>query len=96
MALLRRRRGLRAFNSVRANTPIEKSMKKFISVIAACIGASVSAAGIALPSASADPTNAPDPGPTVSNEHDRVLISELPGIREGDFRDPLPSSDDQP
>ena len=43
-------------------------MKKLISVIAACIGALVLAAGIALPSASADPTNAPSPGPTVANQ----------------------------
>jgi hypothetical protein len=43
-------------------------MKKFISIIAACIGALVLTAGIALPSASADPTNAPGPGPTVANQ----------------------------
>lgn len=43
-------------------------MKKFISVIAACVGAWLLAAGIALPSASADPTNAPSPGPTVANQ----------------------------
>jgi hypothetical protein len=36
-------------------------MKKLISVIAACVGALLLAAGIALPSASADPTNAPSP-----------------------------------
>ena len=43
-------------------------MKKSISVIAACIGAPLLAAGIALPSAAADPTNAPSPGPTVANQ----------------------------
>jgi hypothetical protein len=43
-------------------------MKKTISVIAACVGAPLLTAGIALPSASADPTNAPTPTPTVSNE----------------------------
>ena len=42
-------------------------MKKLISVIAACIGAPLLAAGIGLPSASADPTNAPSPKPTLSN-----------------------------
>ena len=43
-------------------------MKKTISVIAACVGALVLAAGITLPSASADPTDAPSPGPTVANQ----------------------------
>lgn len=43
-------------------------MKKFMGVIAACVGALVLTAGIALPSASADPTNAPGPTPTVSNQ----------------------------
>ena len=43
-------------------------MKKLISVIAACIGALVLAAGIALPSAAADPTDAPSPNPTVANQ----------------------------
>jgi hypothetical protein len=42
----------------------EISVKKFISVIAACVGAPLLAAGIALPQASADPTNAPGPTPT--------------------------------
>ena len=46
-------------------------MRKFISVIAACIGAPLLAAGIALPSASADPTDAPGPNPTVSNQPPR-------------------------
>ena len=36
-------------------------MKKSISVIAACVGAPLLAAGIAVPSASADPTNNPSP-----------------------------------
>ncbi len=44
-------------------------MKKFIGVIAACVAAALLAAGIALPSASADPTNNPSPPtPTVSNQ----------------------------
>ena len=38
-------------------------MKKSISVIAACVGAPLLAAGIAVPSASADPTNNPSPPP---------------------------------
>jgi hypothetical protein len=44
------------------------STKKSITIIAAGIGALLLAAGIALPSASADPTNAPGPNPTVSNQ----------------------------
>lgn len=44
------------------------SIKKFISIIAACVGALLLAAGIGLPSASADPTNAPGPSPTMSNQ----------------------------
>lgn len=43
-------------------------MKKFISIIAACVGAPLLAAGIALPSAAADPTDAPDPNPAGANE----------------------------
>ena len=39
-------------------------MKKTISLIAACIGTLLLAAGIALPSASADPTTTPSPAPT--------------------------------
>jgi hypothetical protein len=42
-------------------------MKKFISAIA-CVAAALLAAGIALPSASADPTNDPGPTPTVTNQ----------------------------
>ncbi len=72
-------------------------MKKTIALIAACIGALVLAAGIAIPSAAADPTDDPGPNPTVSNEPPgRVLIAELPGIREGDFRDPLDMRFDDP
>ena len=36
-------------------------MKKIIGIIAACVGASLLAAGIALPSASADPTKQSKP-----------------------------------
>ena len=43
-------------------------MRKFISIIAACVGAPLLAAGIGIPSASADPTNAPGPGPTAANQ----------------------------
>ena len=43
-------------------------MRKFISIIAACVGAPLLAAAIAIPSASADPTNAPGPGPTATNQ----------------------------
>ena len=43
-------------------------MKKTISIIAACVGAPLLAAGIGIPSASADPTNAPGPGPTAANQ----------------------------
>jgi len=43
-------------------------MKKFVSIIAACLGALLLAAGIGIPSASADPTDAPGPGPTVANQ----------------------------
>ena len=41
-------------------------MKKSIRFIAACVGTLLLAAGIALPSASADPTNNPSPGPPPS------------------------------
>jgi hypothetical protein len=44
-------------------------MKKSISVIAACVGAPLLVAGIAIPSASADPTNSPSPpAPTAANQ----------------------------
>ncbi len=43
-------------------------MKKFISIIAACVGTLVLATGIALPSAAADPTDAPDPNPAAADQ----------------------------
>jgi hypothetical protein len=43
-------------------------MKKFISIIAACVGTLLSAAGIALPNAAADPNDAPDPNPAVADQ----------------------------
>ena len=43
-------------------------MKKFISIIAACVGTLLLAASIALPSAAADPTDAPDPNPAVADQ----------------------------
>lgn len=43
-------------------------MKKTIAFIAACIGALAVTAGIGLPSASGDPTDAPGPNPTVANQ----------------------------
>src|SRR6185437_7327398 len=49
------------------------SMMKSIGIIAACIGALLLTAGIALPSASADPTNAPSPNPTVANQPPRPV-----------------------
>jgi hypothetical protein len=49
------------------------STKKSISFIAACVGTLLLTAAIALPSASADPTNAPSPGPTVANQPDDPL-----------------------
>ena len=42
-------------------------MKKSVKFVVVC-AAPLLAAGIALPSASADPTDAPGPGPTVANQ----------------------------
>ena len=43
-------------------------MKKFVRSIVVCVGAPLLAAGIALPSASADPTTTPPPAPTQPSE----------------------------
>lgn len=45
------------------------SMKKFISIIAACVGTLLLTAGIAIPRASAGPTTAPGTRPTVVANH---------------------------
>ena len=57
-------------------------MKKTISFVAACIGAALLAAGIGLPSASADPTNTPSPNPTVSNQRDYPYLQDDPWQRQ--------------
>jgi hypothetical protein len=60
-------------------------VKKFISIIAACISALALAAGIGPPTAAADPTNDPGPGPTVANQppgRDLVPIPEPLPIRQ--------------
>jgi hypothetical protein len=68
-------------------------MKKTISIIAACVGAPLLAAGIAIPSASAGPTNDPGPGPTVSNQPDDPGLA-APGLAADvwarQFWSPLP------
>ena len=56
----------------------ESSVKKSIKFVVVC-AAPLLAAGIALPSASADPTNAPGPGPTVANQPPDTYTSIVDG-----------------